>query len=113
MFLSSCQPAETATITIQGNSDEKQLLFFSDESNIHREANYYDALLELKKQFPREISNMKVVSSSEQKNIYKQYNISEYPSLLVVYKSEVLTLIEGNVSKKEILEPIIEELSKE
>ncbi|THE11159.1 hypothetical protein E1I69_16080 [Bacillus timonensis] len=91
-------------------SDEKQIIFFSDENNLRNETSYYDALLELKNKFPTEIENMKVVSSDENR-LYTKYQIEQYPSLLIVQQDKILQKIEGNVDKDEIITPLENVLS--
>jgi hypothetical protein len=113
IILSSCENV----LFSQGNTDEeltkeKQLLFFSDDDNIDREAVYYDALLDIKKEFPEEIENMKVFSEH---NDSKQYEVEVdiYPSLLVIDKDGVVVHIEGAVlTKEEIMGPIANALSQ-
>jgi hypothetical protein len=110
VFLSSCQNG----VFSQGEIDEefpqgKQLLFFSDDDNIDREAVYYDALLDISEEFPEEFENMKIISDTNNKS---QYNVDIYPSLLVVKQEEIVVQIEGNVlTKEEIMKPVIDALS--
>lgn len=107
-ILSSCSSYQTQSTIAE--TDEKQIIFFSDEDNLRNESNYYDALLELRNKFPTEIANMKVVSS-EDNRLYTKYKIEEYPSLLIVQQNKVLKKIEGNVDKDEILIPLENVLS--
>lgn len=89
---------------------DKQLVFFSDDENIQREAVYYDALLDIKKNFPEEFENMKIISEKTDNN---QFEIETFPSLLVIDKKQVLVQIEGSVvSKEDILKPVSSALSK-
>lgn len=108
IFLSSCSSYQTQPTLPE--IDEKQIIFFSDEDNLHNESNYYDALLELRNKFPTEIANMKVVSS-EDNRLYTKYKIEEYPSLLIIEQDKVLEKIEGNVDKEEIIIPLENVLS--
>ncbi len=108
IFLSSCSSYQTQP-TLPEIKD-KQIIFFSDEDNLHNESNYYDALLELRNKFPTEIANMKVVSS-EDNRLYTKYKIDEYPSLLIIEQDKVLEKIEGNVDKEEIIIPLENVLS--
>ena len=90
--------------------EDIQLLFYSDVANIDREAVYYDALLDIKKEFPEEFENMKVIS---EKNDNKKYEVDIYPSLLVIEKEEIVVQIEGAVlTKTEIIEPIVHALAQ-
>jgi len=108
IFLSSCSSYQTQPTLPE--IEEKQIIFFSDEDNLHNESNYYDALLELRNKFPTEIANMKVVSS-EDNRLYTKYKIEEYPSLLIIEQDKVLEKIEGNVDKEEIIIPLENVLS--
>ncbi|WP_010282825.1 Pal-related lipoprotein [Bacillus timonensis] len=107
-ILSSCSFNQTQPTLPE--TDEKQIIFFSDENNLRNESNYYDALLELRSKFPTEIANMKVVSS-EDNRLYTKYKVEEYPSLLIVQQNKVLKKIEGNVAKDEIIIPLENVLS--
>jgi hypothetical protein len=113
IILSSCENV----LFSQGTTDEeltkeKQLLFFSDDDNIDREAVYYDALLDIKKEFPEEIENMKVFSEHSDSKQY-EVEVDIYPSLLVIDKDGVVVHIEGAVlTKEEIMEPIANALSQ-
>ncbi|MEH7234897.1 thioredoxin domain-containing protein [Bacillus sp. JJ1562] len=108
LILSSCSLYNAQPLIPE--SDEKQIIFFSDEDNLRNESSYYDALLELKNKFPDEIANMKVVSS-EDNRLYTKYQIEEYPSLLIVQQDKVLEKIEGNMDKDEIITPLENVLS--
>ncbi|MFD1777733.1 MULTISPECIES: hypothetical protein [Fredinandcohnia] len=108
IFLSSCSSYQTQPTLPE--TEEKQIIFFSDEDNLHNESNYYDALLELRNKFPTEIANMKVVSS-EDNRLYTKYKVEEYPSLLIIEQDKVLEKIEGNVDKEEIIIPLENVLS--
>jgi len=105
VVLSSCKNI----LFSEGPSDftinrDKQIVFFSDVKNIDKEAIYYDALLDIKEEFPEEFKNMRVISENKDKH---RYEVETYPSLLVVSKEEILVQIEGTVlSKEEILEPV-------
>ncbi|WP_077617672.1 hypothetical protein [Bacillus sinesaloumensis] len=102
-ILSSCSSYDKQPVLPE--TDEKQIIFFSDEENLRNESNYYDALLELRNKYPTEIGNMKVVSSDESR-LYTKYQVEEYPSLLIVQHDKVLKKIEGNVDKNEIITPL-------
>lgn len=105
VVLSSCNNI----LFSEGPSDftinrDKQIVFFSDDKNIDREAIYYDALLDIKEEFPEEFKNMRVISENKDNH---RYEVDTYPTLLVVSKEEILVQIEGRVlSKEEILEPV-------
>jgi hypothetical protein len=111
VLLTSC---DNKLFSSDGGDEEHiqdiQLVFYSDVANIDREAVYYDALLDIKKEFPEEFENMKVIS---EKIDNKKYEVDIYPSLLVIEKEEVVVQIEGAVlTKAEIIEPIVHALAQ-
>lgn len=55
--LSTINPMKKSRID---NIHHTQILFFSDENQIDQEAPYYDALLDLEKDYPEQIDKMKV-----------------------------------------------------
>ena len=105
VVLSSCKNIINSDVPTDFTLNrDKQIVFFSDDKNIDREAIYYDALLVIKEDFPEEFENMRVISENMDKHLYE---VDTYPSLLVVSKKEILVQIEGTVlSKEEILEPV-------
>ncbi|WP_273125164.1 hypothetical protein ACNRWW_08095 [Metabacillus sp. HB246100] len=105
VILSSCDTIHFSTPSANERiTQEKQLLFFSDDENIDREAVYYDALLDIKREFPEDFKKMEIISG---KHHNKEYNVDTFPCLLVVEQQEVLVHIEGSVSSKDdIIEPI-------
>ncbi|MFC0274663.1 hypothetical protein ACFFIX_25385 [Metabacillus herbersteinensis] len=110
LVLSSCDISQVSSNGLNdGVFEEKQLLFFSDDKNIDREAVYYDALLDLQKEFPEKVDNMKVIAAKQE---YGPFEVDTYPSLLVIDEQQIIVHIEGSVlSKDEITKPILEALS--
>lgn len=111
LLLASCsilgQNNETNTYQFDG----KQILFFTDERYINDEAVYYDALLELKQDYPEEIENMMVFHAKQTEK--EPFNIDTYPSLVVVEDNEVIMHIKGHVDQKEeIVNSIVKALSE-
>lgn len=104
----SCQRHER-TSNLQLNQHQKQLLFFSDEHNIQNEDAYYDALLEIKKDYPSIVSNMMVISSNDNRDLGK-YEVNTYPTLMVVYQNQIITKINGNMKTQDIIDPIVKVL---
>lgn len=112
IILSSCENHLFSNTIPEDNSNEDiQLLFFSDNKDVEKEAVYYNALLQIKNDFP-ELYNIKFVSK---KSLEWKYNIDVYPSLLVINeKEEVVAKIEGFVeTEEEIVNPIVQALSKD
>ncbi len=109
-ILSSCQLGMQKPPEVLISDSEKQLMFFSDEENLHNEANYYDALLELKKEYPEEISNMKVIPLKEN-NRYSHFNIQSYPTLLIIENNIIIEQIDGMNQTELIISTIENALS--
>lgn len=95
------------------DSDKKQIIFFSDETNYQLEAAYYDAIIELKQSFPEEVKNMMTLSPTKAENYYERFEVKECPTLLVIYGDEIIVRVDGGNSKTGIIEPISTALSKE
>ncbi len=111
--LSSCQLGNN----VQG--DEKsavsgyQLLLISDEKYTDHEGEYFDALLELKQDFPEKLNNVSVVSSSQDLDNYVEgLEVKHYPCLVVVKEQQVQTVIEGKQSEDFIIDNLVQTLNK-
>ncbi|WP_075981078.1 hypothetical protein [Bacillus massilinigeriensis] len=113
IYLSILFTDEKTTDEIVIDNNIKQILFFSKETNFDDEASYYDAIIELKKQFPNEVNNMLIISSDDAKEYLDEYDVKECPAIVVVYQNKVLTSVDGQISKEKIIKPIKNALSKE
>lgn len=78
------------------NQHHLKLIFFSDDEHMEQEVAYYDALLDLKKEFPEQVSNMEI---SHDKGQWKK-EVKIFPSLLLVNDKKVLVKIEGKIKDK-------------
>jgi hypothetical protein len=106
LFLTaSCNPVNNSKDLIM-NEDIKQVVFFSDEEDYLREASYYDAIIELKKDYPDVFKNMKVIPASNAKEYYDLFEVNQFPALLVVHGEEVIANVNGSVTKDQIIEPL-------
>ena len=56
----SCDNHKQLRSSLTFDQNTKQLIFFSDEEEYEREVSYYDALIELKRDYPEEIKDMKI-----------------------------------------------------
>ncbi|WP_243290860.1 hypothetical protein [Bacillus sp. FJAT-47783] len=99
LLLTSCQ--HTNQHTMQEQYDGRHILFFSDVRTINEEAVYYDALLQLKKDYPKEIENMVVFQAAQTSD--EPFDIDTYPSLLVVENNQIIVHIQGRVEQKETI----------
>lgn len=88
------------------NHRHLKLIFFSDDEHMEQEVAYYDALLDLKKEFPEQVSNMEI---SHEKGQWKK-EVKIFPSLLLVHDKKVLVKIEGKIKDKD---KIVKLLQKE
>jgi hypothetical protein len=90
----------------------KQIIFFSDETNVQQEVAYYDAIIELRRDFPNEVENMMVFSKDEGKKYIDSLQIQNSPAIIVIYNNEIVANINGVASKDQIMQPILKVLSK-
>lgn len=111
LFLNSSCDHNQVKESIPLDRDARQVLFFSNESDFNREDAYYDALIELKDQFPQEMDSMMVFSENKEKDYYKTFNIQESPAIIVLYQDEVMVNIKGIASKEHIVESIAQAFS--
>ncbi|WP_449623078.1 small peptidoglycan-associated lipoprotein [Robertmurraya sp. Marseille-Q9965] len=97
------------------DSSVKQVIFLSDETksaNLQTEAPYYDAIIELRQQFPNEFKNMKTLSPNKAEDYFDSFEIEECPALIVIQNEEVLVKIVGESSKQEIIQPVAAALTE-
>ncbi|TDL80052.1 hypothetical protein [Peribacillus frigoritolerans] len=109
-LLSSCSLNFTSEAINKPEPEERKLLFFSDEQDEYRESVYYDALIDLKRDFPEEVEGLQFIESSAEEKY--PFEVEKYPSLVVVDDNQVIFQIEGHVgNKEEIITPVIKALS--
>jgi len=111
ILLSSCENQLFSNTIPEDNSNgDIQLLFFSDNKDVKKEEVYYDALLQIKNEFPERYN----IEYASKKSLEWKYNIDVYPSLIVINENEeVVAKIEGYVeTEEEIINPIVQALSK-
>lgn len=109
LFITSCCNIKTNNELIL-DKNSKQIIFFSNEKDYKEEASYYDAIIELKKDFPDEIKNMKIISSENAKKYYEVFNVESSPALLLIYNDKVLVNIMGDTTTDQIIKPLEEAL---
>ncbi|KAB2337350.1 small peptidoglycan-associated lipoprotein [Cytobacillus depressus] len=109
LFITSCQKIKhNEELIFDKNS--KQIVFFSNEKDYKQEASYYDAIIELKRDFPAEIKNMKIITAENAKKYYDVFDVQSCPAILLIYKDKVLVNINGNTSTEKIIKPLAEAL---
>lgn len=104
LLTSSCTSFHD-TESLHIDKEIKQVVFFSDEEDYKQEASYYDAIIELKKQFPDEIDKMMVIPANANK-YYEVFEVEKSPAILVVYGDRVIARVNGTVTKDQIIEPL-------
>ncbi|MGG4323561.1 hypothetical protein [Bacillus sonorensis] len=109
-LMSGCSLSQvTADQNVQNDKTRHaKLLFFSDNDHMEREVAYYDALLDLKQEFPRQVSNMEILHD---KGEWKK-EVQTFPCLLLVSGKTVLVKIEGIKDKEKIVERLRRELKR-
>ncbi|WP_102262049.1 small peptidoglycan-associated lipoprotein [Mesobacillus jeotgali] len=113
LFLTaSCNPVNDSE-QLELNKDIKQIVFFSDDENYKQEASYYDAIIELKKEYPAEFDKIVVISAANANRYYDLFKVKEFPAILVVHQDQVLANVYGNVTKDQIIEPLSAVLKNE
>lgn len=109
---SSCNQLETkGDLLFEKNI--KQIIFFSDDKEYEREASYYDAIIELKKEFPNEIKSMKTINAVNAKKYYDTFDIQSCPAIILIYNEKVLVKVKGEATKEQIIQPITNALKEE
>ncbi|QHZ46651.1 hypothetical protein M654_010250 [Bacillus sp. NSP9.1] len=108
-FMSGCSFSQDTEDEHQ--SDEQphvKLIFFSDDEHMDREIAYYDALMDLKKEYPKQVANMEIL---EEKGKWKK-DVHIFPCLLLVNDKKVLVKIEGKIKDKEKIVKLLKEQLK-
>lgn len=113
VFLNSSCTHQPQNNNMLVDNKSQQLLFFSDESNYEKENEYYDALIELKDQYPEEMSKLRVVTSEYEKDYYNAYDIKNSPALIVIDQNKIVIHIKGQSSKDEIVQSVSTFLDRE
>jgi hypothetical protein len=111
LLMISCDNKEQAD-SLSLTSNSKQVVFFSDKEEYEKEISYYNAIIELKKEYPEEIKNMKVLTVSEMKENYDTFRVNHCPAILVYDHNHVIVQIQGNAETWDIINPIANALSR-
>jgi hypothetical protein len=113
LFLTaSCNPVNDSD-ELELNEDIKQVVFFSDDDNYKQEASYYDAIIELKKEYPAAFENIVVIPVANAKKYHDLFKVKQFPAILIVHQDQVLANVNGNVTKDQIIEPLSAALNNE
>ena len=113
LFLTaSCNPVNNSD-QLELNGDIKQVVFFSDDENYKHEASYYDAIIELKKEYPAAFDDIVVIPAANANKYYDLFKVKQFPAILIVHQDEVIANVNGNVTKDQIIEPLSAVLNNE
>jgi len=108
-LLSSCFSTSAQSIdnSFLQHDEETITVLFSDSSKMQDEKTYYDALLELKQEYPNHIPSLLIIDANE-RDIIRYFNIEKFPTMLVLTGEQEDLRLEGTFSKDEILAHLIE-----
>jgi len=112
LMLTSCSNMHLDEASILDKYKNK-LIFFSNESNYMNESEYYDALLELNNEFPSDITNLKTLTKSDNKNEFNSFHIKKTPAIYITSEKGIIAQVSGsNVTKEEIKSTITKALKR-
>jgi hypothetical protein len=106
LFLSSCQFENSENNARIQTLLEADALFISNEENLKIENDYYDAILEIKKIYPGEMNDVILLKHNDYPYIGNQFNVTTYPTLLLIDKKQVITKIDGENEREFIIDKI-------
>ncbi|MFC0558769.1 hypothetical protein ACFFH4_06860 [Halalkalibacter alkalisediminis] len=108
-LLSSCFSTTASSIEnpLLQHEEETITVLFSDSSKMQDEKTYYDALLELKQDYPSNIPSLLIVDANE-RDLIRYFNIEQFPTMLVLTGEQEDLRMEGTFSKDEILAHLVE-----
>jgi hypothetical protein len=103
IILSSCsKELSTRHQTLQKFKDK--VIFISNESNYMSENEYYDALLDLKKVYPKEIGNMELIDITNHEQEILDFEIKSFPAIVVVSKHGRITrVVSGENASRHVI----------
>ncbi|OIU72374.1 hypothetical protein [Rossellomorea aquimaris] len=112
LLLTSCNDlAADKVVLAEDRFIERQIIFFSDERNISKEVAYYDAIIELKNEYPEDLKYLEVVNFNSDKSNPKVQSTA-YPAIVVVDNNQVVTKITGKAHKNQIVKSVSHAISK-
>jgi hypothetical protein len=91
---------------ISNEEDQLETLLFSNDTYLETEKNYYNALLDIQKDYPSEVHSFDIIFLRDNKEIVDHYEIKSYPTLLIINEDKVLVRIEGEQSEENIYKEI-------
>ncbi|TMU87939.1 hypothetical protein FGG79_07465 [Bacillus sp. BHET2] len=107
LLLTSCDYISSNKVVLAKDQFiKKQVIYFTDERNVSNEIPYYDAIIELKKQYPNHLKRLKVVSLNTEEPSKITDSPQSSPAIVVVENNQVICKVEGNTSKENIIKPV-------
>ncbi|MGG1629015.1 hypothetical protein [Rossellomorea sp. NRS-1567] len=107
LFLTSCDYISSNKVVLaEDQFIEKQVIFFTDERNVSKEIPYYDAIIELKKQYPDSLKRLKVVSLNNEAPNKIADSPPASPAIVVVENNQIICKVEGDITKEDIIKPV-------
>jgi protein-disulfide isomerase-like protein with CxxC motif len=70
------------------------------------EKDYYNALLDIQKKFPDEVNSFQIIIQKDNNKMIEDYEISTYPTLLILDDNKIKIRIEGNQTQNFIYEKL-------
>ncbi len=102
IFTTGCWSSEASNQNPLGTDEASLVVLFSDESSLHKEGEFYDALLDVRNSYPDKVFPLKIVNQTD-RALIRHYEIIEYPTMLVVNRDGVTLRAEGAHQKEEIV----------
>ncbi|WP_408010825.1 hypothetical protein ACJROX_11095 [Pseudalkalibacillus sp. A8] len=94
-FLSSCQfEPEYGYLPVDLESEELNTLIFSSRSNQEEEKSYYDALLQLQKDYPQKLNSIQIIKKKNEQAV-NYYNVYTFPTVIVLDGEDEIVRLEG------------------
>ncbi|BCB03192.1 hypothetical protein [Bacillus sp. KH172YL63] len=107
LLLTSCDYISSSKVVLAKDQFiDKQVIYFTDDQNVSNEIPYYDAIIELKKQYPDHFKKLKVVSLNTEETNQITESPPASPAIVVVENNQVICKVEGNLSKENIIHPV-------
>ncbi|MBB6449442.1 hypothetical protein HNR44_001391 [Geomicrobium halophilum] len=83
-------------------SEEARILLFTDENNTEIERHYYNALLTFKHE-QKEDTEVDIIRENENSPLVDDYNIDEFPTLILFSNEQSPTYVQGQKTSEDIL----------
>ncbi len=110
ILLSACSTGFLkANSPINHDVGQHMTVLFSDSSNIKKEDNYYDAILEFQSENPEQTQPFMIIDSDE-RDIVRYYDVQVFPTMIVLNGGSEQLRMEGVQSKDEIVTTLKEAL---